>query len=114
MLVHKGTRTIETSRLILRETIMDDIEPMYRNWASDLEVTKYLTWPAHANLDVTKSVASEWIKGYSDKNYYQWMIVLKDINEEGYFLYCGIIPLNYHRGWLQGEHCYYLYSQASG
>lgn len=81
MLVHKGTRTIETPRLILREAIMDDVEPMYRNWASDLEVTKYLTWPAHANLDVTENVASEWIKGYSNKNYYQWMIVLKDINE---------------------------------
>ena len=62
MLVHKGTRTIETSRLILRESIMGDIEPMYRNWASDPEVTKFLTWSAHANLDVTENIISEWIK----------------------------------------------------
>ena len=44
MLTHKGTQTIETDRLILRRAILEDAEPMFRNWASDPEVTKYLTW----------------------------------------------------------------------
>ena len=43
MLTHKGTQTIETSRLILRRAVREDAEPMFRNWASDPEVTKYLT-----------------------------------------------------------------------
>ena len=38
MLTHKGTQTIETSRLILRRAIREDAEPMFRNWASDPEV----------------------------------------------------------------------------
>ena len=41
-----GTRTLETHRLILRPFTEEDAEDMYRNWASDPEVTKFLTWPA--------------------------------------------------------------------
>jgi ribosomal-protein-alanine N-acetyltransferase len=40
---HCGTQRIETNRLILREFFVDDAEAMYRNWASDPEVVKYLT-----------------------------------------------------------------------
>lgn len=37
---HLGTKTIETRRLVLRKFTLSDAEPMYRNWASDPEVTK--------------------------------------------------------------------------
>ena len=50
---HCGTQIIETGRLILRPFAMEDAPAMYRNWASDPEVTKYLTWPAHANAELT-------------------------------------------------------------
>ena len=43
MLTHKGTQTIETSRLLLRQACREDAEPMFRNWASDPEVTRFLT-----------------------------------------------------------------------
>ena len=33
MLTHKGTKTIETDRLILRQFTMDDAAPKFRNWA---------------------------------------------------------------------------------
>ena len=59
MPTHKGTQTIETSRLILRRAVREDAEPMFRNWASDPEVTKFLTWPAHsipAHLDIAITV----------------------------------------------------------
>ncbi len=39
---HCGTQSIETERLVLRRFSIDDAEAMYRNWASDPEVTKYL------------------------------------------------------------------------
>ena len=41
---HIGTKVIETRRLILRPFTMEDAQPMFDNWASDPEVTKYLTW----------------------------------------------------------------------
>ena len=39
MLTHKGTKTIETPRLILRKAAIEDAETMFRNWANDPEVT---------------------------------------------------------------------------
>ena len=81
MLRHKGTVTIETPRLILRRAKIEDAEPMFRNWANDTEVTKYLTWPPHGSLEVTKSVIGSWVESYEKDDYYQWMIVLKETGE---------------------------------
>jgi ribosomal-protein-alanine N-acetyltransferase len=54
---------------------------MFRNWASDPEVTKFLTWPPHANIGVTQTVLESWLAEYEKADYYQWMIVLKEIAE---------------------------------
>lgn len=78
MIEHKGTRPLETDRLLLRPARVEDAQPMFDNWASDAEVTKYLTWPAHNSMDVTKMVLDSWLEGYSRADYYQWMIVLKE------------------------------------
>ena len=81
MLTHKGTQTIETSRLILRRAIREDAEPMFRNWASDPEVTKFLTWPVHSRVAVSETVIGSWLQEYEKDSYYQWMIVLKSLDE---------------------------------
>ena len=81
MLTHKGTQTIETSRLILRRAVREDAEPMYRNWASDPEVTKYLTWPVHESIAVSEMVIGSWLQEYEKESYYQWMIELKEIGQ---------------------------------
>ncbi len=39
---HCGTQNLETKRLILRRYVREDAAAMYKNWASDTEVTKYL------------------------------------------------------------------------
>ena len=54
---------------------------MFRNWASDSEVTKYLTWPTHSNTTASEMVIGSWLQEYERDNYYQWMIVLKEIGE---------------------------------
>ena len=81
MLTHKGTQTIETSRLILRRALRDDAEPMFRNWASDSEVTKYLTWPTYEKVETAHQILDRWASEYEKPNYYQWMIVLKELGE---------------------------------
>ena len=78
---HKGTKTIETERLVLRPFKADDAEPMYRNWASDPEVTKYLTWPTHRSTEESKQVIADWTEQLKDPAFYQWAIELKEIEE---------------------------------
>lgn len=80
-LTHKGTTTIETGRLILRRFRKEDAEPMFRNWASDSEVTRFLTWPPHESSDITARVMESWIAGYEDPKNYQWAIEWKEISE---------------------------------
>lgn len=75
---HLGTQTLETRRLRLRRFTVDDAEAMFTNWASDPEVTKYLTWPAHSSVEVSKAVLENWVSLYPRENYYQWAIVLKE------------------------------------
>ncbi len=73
-----GTRTIETDRLILRQFRIEDAEDMYKNWASDPEVTKFLTWPPHASVDITKGLLSQWVSRYEDGGYFNWVMELKE------------------------------------
>ncbi len=73
-----GTQRIETHRLILRPFRMEDAEDMYANWASDPEVTRYLTWPAHGSVDVTRRVLEDWIPRYGDGGYFHWAIEWKE------------------------------------
>lgn len=73
-----GTKLLETDRLILRRFTIDDADEMYNNWASDTEVTKFLTWPTHPNVDVTKAVLNKWISNYEDGSFFNWAIVYKE------------------------------------
>ena len=73
---HCGTQRMESERLILRPFSVDDAGAMYKNWAADPEVTKFLTWPPHEDADASKAVLTEWVDSYAKKDFYQWAIVL--------------------------------------
>ena len=78
---HCGTRELETERLILRRFTLDDAPFMHKNWASDPEVTKYLTWPCHESVEASRCVLESWMPCYENDNYYNWAIVLKELGE---------------------------------
>ena len=79
---HSGTQQLETNRLILRRYGLKDAGAMYQNWASDDEVTKYLTWPTHSSQEISQRVMEDWVNQYSREDYYHWAIVLKDNGDE--------------------------------
>lgn len=79
---HCGTQRLETDRLILRRYVNEDAAAMYKNWASDSEVTKYLMWPPHASQEISQRVTDDWVNQYSNENFYHWAIVLKENGDE--------------------------------
>lgn len=78
---HLGTVTIETERLILRRFREEDSEKAYANWMRDEAVTKYLRWPPHPSVEVSRSIIKEWVKAYDEEDFYQWVIEVKAIQE---------------------------------
>lgn len=78
---HQGTKLLETKRLILRRFTLEDAEDMFLNWASDPDVTEFLTWPPHADVNVTKTLLTDWISRYSEPACYNWAIELKTIHK---------------------------------
>ncbi len=77
-MTHIGTQYIETDRLILRRFELSDAPAMFANWAGDDEVTKFLTWPTHADVSVTEGILSQWVPQYAKDDYYNWAIILKE------------------------------------
>jgi len=80
-MTHKGTVTLETHRLILRRFTINDTDKMFNNWANDSDVTKFLIWPTHHDISVSKAVIESWIPLYQKNDHYSWAIVLKELGE---------------------------------
>ena len=55
-------RELETARLRLRKVRAEDAQAIFENWASDDEVTKYITWPTHQSIEDTNRILSIWLK----------------------------------------------------
>ena len=75
---HAGTVQINTLKLTLRKINIDDADMMFRNWANDDEVSRYMRWSTHKTVEETKSIIQEWFNNYSDIHTYHWGICLKD------------------------------------
>lgn len=78
LLRHTGTTELKTERLLLRKFREEDATDMFHNWASDTEVTKYLTWATHSSMEVSKEIINIWINDYNNIDSYQWAIELKE------------------------------------
>lgn len=76
-MTHLGTQYIETDRLILHRFELSDAQAMFDNWASDDEVTKYLTWPSYTDVAAVEQKLEQWVSRYADADRYHWAIVLK-------------------------------------
>jgi ribosomal-protein-alanine N-acetyltransferase len=78
MLNHIGTKTIETQRLILRRFKEEDAADMFNNWASDDEVTKFVSWQTHSDIEVSEKIINMWIDECRNTDNYNWAIEIKD------------------------------------
>ena len=75
---HKGTVRIETDRLVLRRLVIEDAEIMFANWVTEEQVTKFLSWQPHKNIQETRGFLEQWIESYVNDDFYFWTIELKE------------------------------------
>jgi len=75
MLQHLGSAILQSGNLTLRPFVTDDAEEMFRNWAHDPEVTRYLTWQAHPDSGETRRILDLWVPRYIEADFYNWGIV---------------------------------------
>ena len=63
----KAAETIETERLLLRRPRSSDAQMIFQRYASDHEVTRYLSWPTHRSVVDTLAFLS-----MSDDDWRRW------------------------------------------
>jgi [ribosomal protein S5]-alanine N-acetyltransferase len=63
----KGWERIETGRLVLRKPTLADAEAVFQRYASDREVTKFLSWRCHQSIEETRAFLE-----YSEREWTQW------------------------------------------
>ena len=76
-----GTKNLETERLVLRKFVPSDYIKAYENYCTDENVTRYMTWYPHKDLNETKELVNGWVSKYNDNKFYHWVITLKDVDE---------------------------------
>jgi [ribosomal protein S5]-alanine N-acetyltransferase len=75
--IYGNLPTLETERLLLRKITLEDVEDMY-SYASNEEVSKYVTWETHKTLSDTKEFVEFVIAQYENKKVAPWGIEYKE------------------------------------
>ena len=87
-------KELETERLLLRRIRREDAQRIFDCWASDPEVTRYLTWQPHASVAVTEAIVARWVAEYEQPDCYRYGIELREPGE----LIGMIDVVGYHHG----------------
>jgi Acetyltransferases, including N-acetylases of ribosomal proteins len=75
------TPILETDRLILRPFCLEDAQEVYECWESDPDVSKYMFWASHNDINRT----IDWVKRELGKidadDWYRWAILSRKTGE---------------------------------
>lgn len=74
---HKGTKILETERLILRRFEAKDARDVYNNWACDDDVNRYMTSTSLTDPAQAQKAVDSWASRYNDE-FYHWNITFKE------------------------------------
>lgn len=81
MVQHQGSKTLDTERLQLRKITRQDGPVLFETCFSNPNVTKFLRYEPHPDLDETNRIIDMWVENNKKPNNYHWVIVLKESGE---------------------------------
>jgi RimJ/RimL family protein N-acetyltransferase len=73
------SETIQTGRLILRKPRMDDAPVIFESYAQDPEVTRYLVWKPHKDMQETEQFLSACLQLWQLRKDFAYAIILREI-----------------------------------
>jgi RimJ/RimL family protein N-acetyltransferase len=65
---------LETKRLRLRKPALQDAEDIFRKYAQDPEVTKYLTWRPNRSAQETRDFLGACLRAWDEGKSFHWVI----------------------------------------
>ena len=71
----------ETERLVLRVPLNEDAPRVFDGWAQDKEVTRYLTWRPHQQIEQTQEFIRNCLSAWEQETRFPYMITLKENDE---------------------------------
>jgi ribosomal-protein-alanine N-acetyltransferase len=77
----KPPEILETARLLMRIPVLGDMDAVFQKYAQDEQVTKFLMWRPHENINVTREFICRCIQCWKDEAAFPWVIVCKNSNE---------------------------------
>lgn len=73
---------IETERLVLRSPRVTDAEALYRNYASDPDVPRYMTWTPHESPSETLGFIERCLQDADAGRAFHWVLTERGGNDE--------------------------------
>jgi len=54
---------------------------MFKNWANDSDVCRYITWSEHGDPEVTRSLVNQYVNSYDSDIIYNWVMEPRELGE---------------------------------
>lgn len=98
---------LRSARLNLRKPIPEDARAIFETWAQDPEVTRFMTWLPHENIDVTRAVLRRMIDAWDHGARFPYVIFegasdqaagMIEIRAEGHRAEIGYVLARSHWG----------------
>jgi ribosomal-protein-alanine N-acetyltransferase len=104
-------KTIKTERLRLRKAKLADAEAIFRQYAQDPEVTRYVSWRAHRNLDETREYVQMCLLAWDVGKAFHWVVesaedkqvmgmIIARVNAEKWELGYVLARAYWHQGYM--------------
>jgi len=89
----KPPEVFQTQRLSLCPPIMEDAEVIFTQYAQDQDVTRYLTWQPHIDIQDTQSYLQKCLSNRESGVDFPWVILSKETQ-----LLIGMVALRFMNG----------------
>lgn len=74
----KPPLTFETQRLFLKKPVTEDAALIFKQYAQDPEVTKYVSWQPHQSIEETRKFIQQSISEWTNSSAFPYVLICKE------------------------------------